>query len=51
MAREGFGDGQIENTELHAAGNIHAHGIRNNRAFGGKHTANRQPIPEVRVGH
>ena len=46
-----FADRDIQHRHLHAAGDIHADGIWNDRVLGGQHAADRQAVAHVRVGH
>ena len=42
---------QIQDRQLHAAGNVHAHRIRNHGVLAGQHATDRQPVSHMRVGH
>ena len=43
--------GQVEHGHLHAAGNVHADGVGDDRVVGGQHAADGQTIADVRVRH
>ena len=42
---------QVEHRELHAARDVDADGVGDDRVVGGQHAADRQPVALVRVGH
>ena len=46
-----FARRNIEHGHLHAAGNIHADRIRNDRVLRGQHSADGQPVANVRIRH
>jgi hypothetical protein len=41
----------IVDRELHAAGNVHAHRVRNHGVVGREHATNWQTITDMRIGH
>ena len=46
-----FAQRQVQHREFHAAGNVHAHGIRNDRVVRGQHTADRQAVTHMGIRH
>ena len=42
---------QIEHGHFHAAGDVHAHGVRDDGVVGGQHAADGQAVADVGVGH
>ena len=43
--------GEVEDRQLHPAGDVHAHGVGHHRLLGGQDTADRQTVADVGVGH
>ena len=44
-------DGEIEHCHFHAAGDVHADGVRDDDVIGGEHAADGQAVADVGVGH